>query len=159
MRHPIAVVLILSLGYSAFAQDKSAVVDGNRRLNMGKPASTDCYGDSLPEAALARFGTVRLRQETPIFSLAFSADGKLLASGGGNNEPGFGGLGGSTTGYGSVHLWDATTGKERKRFLGHQGIIRSLSFSPDSKLLASAGDDGCLYIWQVSTGKELCQLP
>jgi WD40 repeat protein len=30
----------------------------------------------------------------------------------------------------------------------HNGIVRGLAFQPNSLLLASAGDDGCLYLWE-----------
>ena len=37
---------------------------------------------------------------------------------------------------------------------GHAGIIGSLAFSPDSRILASASTDGSVRLWEVLTGKE-----
>jgi WD40 repeat protein len=61
----------------------------------------DSQGDPLPEGALARYGCVRLRHGGEIYLLSFSADGKKLASFGGDQ---------------TLRLWDATTGKELGRF-------------------------------------------
>src|SRR5437764_10337086 len=71
-----------------------------------------------------------------ISGLAFSPDGKLLATGGGDKI---------------VCLWDVTTGKEVRRLGGLQGFVRKLVFSPNGKLLASAGDDQGVILWDVAT--------
>jgi WD40 repeat protein len=109
-----------------------------------KGARVDAFGDPLPPGAVRRIGTVRLRQPSEVCSVAFSPDGKLLATGGR---------------YDGVRLWDASTGKAL-HFLparGAQGIF-GLAFSPDSKTLVSSGTDGALEAWDVATGKRASRL-
>ncbi|MEH2052311.1 nSTAND1 domain-containing NTPase [Nostoc sp.] len=72
-------------------------------------------------------------------SIAWSHDGKMLASGAGN---------------GTIKLWNQD-GKEL-RTLKHNNItVNSVSFSPNDKILASAGDDGTIKLWKTVDGKEL----
>src|SRR3954471_7193777 len=69
-----------------------------------KVVRTDRYGDPLPDGAVARLGTVRWRQAGTLSCVAFSADGKILASGSRD---------------GQVYLWEVATGKELRRLTGH----------------------------------------
>jgi WD40 repeat protein len=56
----------------------------------------------------------------------------------------------------TVKFWDLATGKEEKRFEGHQDFISRLAFSPDGTLLASASTQGNeLKLWNIETGKLL----
>ena len=60
----------------------------------------------------------------------------------------------------STHLWDVATGKQKKRFTGHntQGIpggVTEVAFSPDGKTLAGGSWDPTIRLWDVSTGKLL----
>ena len=72
-------------------------------------------------------------------SVAFSPDGKTLASGGGDNV---------------IHLWDIGTGKRKMTLTGHTHWGFSLAFSPDGKTLASGSVDSNIRLWDPHTGKH-----
>jgi WD40 repeat protein len=80
-----------------------------------------------------------------VLALAFSADGKTLATGGGVPSR-----------DGELVLWDAETGKPRKTISpSHSDSIYDLEFSPDGTLLASAGADRFARVFDVAAGKLL----
>jgi HEAT repeat protein len=79
-----------------------------------------------------------------IFSLAFSADGKQLLSGGPDQV---------------VRLWDVASGRLLKQMLGHTNSINQVVFSPDGKRALSAGSDLTARLWDLQTGNEIRQGP
>jgi outer membrane protein assembly factor BamB len=86
-----------------------------------------------------------------VCSVAFSLDGKLVASAGGSEfRPARNG--GMTSGQ--VKLWDRAGGKELGPLTGHTSKVFSAAFSPDSKTLATGSADRTVRLWDVSTGKE-----
>lgn len=102
-----------------------------------KSDRSDCYGDPLPQGAIARMGTIRLR-DYAISQVAFSPDGKLLAS---------------CSWGGRLRVWDMATGKEMHVFAAHQDYYGSFAFAPDGKTLVARGTDRMIRFWDLATGK------
>lgn len=94
--------------------------------------------------------TVALDAHLPgMYTLAFSADGKVLATGSGA-VPGQ---------VAAVRLWDTTTGKEIRPFAAHPGAATTIAVSADGKLLASCSTtERVVRIWDVASGREVRQL-
>jgi WD40 repeat protein len=50
---------------------------------------------------------------------------------------------------GTIRLIEINSGKVRVEFKGHREGVHDLAFSPDSKTLASGGEDNVVYLWNV----------
>jgi WD40 repeat protein len=73
-----------------------------------------------------------------VLCLAFSPNGKTLASGGSDKV---------------VKLWDVTTGKQTAAFRGHKEVVLSVAFGPDGRALASCGYESTIRLWDTINGK------
>jgi WD40 repeat protein len=125
----------------------------------------DLQGDPLPEGAIARLGTTRMRHGEPVGLVKFMQDGKSLLT---------------LAGDGFVRVWDSATGKELRRFRiipeqnvenmmmgGGWGMVgggmvffrqmnlQGMAISPDGGVLSVVGYDGSLHLWDTIAGKEL----
>lgn len=78
-----------------------------------------------------------------VWSLAFSSDGKYLVTG----SQGTGNFGPRQP---EIKLWDVSTGKEILVLTGHTQDVKSVSLSPDSKLLASGSSDKTIKLWYLN---------
>jgi WD40 repeat protein/serine/threonine protein kinase len=58
----------------------------------------------------------------------------------------------------SAGVWDALTGKLRYE-LGHKGLCHDVQFSPDGRLVSTAGWDNRVCVWELATGERLASLP
>ena len=79
------------------------------------------------------------QQRSPMRSVAWSGDGRLLATGCQSGE---------------CQLWDAPGGQPIRTMKASGAALVDLSFSPDSRRLASAGADNLVRLWDVGTGEE-----
>jgi len=89
-----------------------------------------------------RLGTSRYQPGDIVHSLAFSADGKSLVSGGRD-----------------VRVWDTATGRERYRFGHDPRAILGFSLAPNGKLITSFGSDSVIHVRDLATGKEVAYFP
>ncbi|GEM_PF-1969297 len=106
---------------------------------LAEEGAVDRNGDPLPRGAVVRMGSTRLRHFDEPRGNVFSPDGKLLASGGGDDF---------------VRIWDPTTGKEVASLPGSGEGTMDVVFSPDGARLFTAGVDKRLRIWDVATWKD-----
>jgi WD40 repeat protein len=60
--------------------------------------------------------------------------------------------------YGNVKLWSAKTGMEIRTLKDPPHRILQVAFSPDSKRLAGALEDGSVCIWDASNGQLVRKL-
>jgi WD40 repeat protein len=80
--------------------------------------------------------------------MAFSADGRLLASSGSGGDEDV-----------TLSVWDVASGIQRASLSGHKGKwgVWALAFSPDGRLLASGGLDG-VRLWDLINGTQRASL-
>src|SRR5207247_5692243 len=69
-----------------------------------------------------------------VMGLAFSPDGRTLAAGDWRN----------------IHLWELTTGQERRRLSGHEGDVSAVAFARGGRTLVSSGGDTTALVWDLT---------
>jgi RNA polymerase sigma factor (sigma-70 family) len=73
-------------------------------------------------------------KDSLVGSMAFSGDGRFLASGCAE----------------AIRVWDVGTGEEVLRLRGHRARVHSLCFAPDGRTLASGLSDSTVLVWDVA---------
>jgi Tol biopolymer transport system component len=144
----------------------------------GAPVVVPATPDIRPEVPVS----------SPVASLKFSPDGKILAVGGyrdmrlveaasGSELAALSGhidyvrsisfspdgtrvaaAGGAPQLFGEIGIWDVQSHRLLKTMQGHKDCIYSIAWSPDGRLLASASYDRMVKLWDAETGKELRNL-
>lgn len=127
--------VILSVKAHATSSERVISPDGSMVAECGR------YGDAVVKLYDAKTNALIRRLEGHpgiIYSVAFSPDGKTVASGGGDR---------------TIRFWDAQTGRLLKTLSGHTLNVTAVAFSRDGARLASASEDDTIKLWNVASGQ------
>jgi WD40 repeat protein len=139
----------------AWSPDSRLIASGNMETRAGVSPSTTDFGFGnlfaftlkLWDVSDPNAGAKELRAMTGhtgrVTAIAFSPDGRLMASGGDDA---------------SIKLWDTATGREVATLTGHTLGVSAIDFSPDGKLIASGSADGSARVWDLQTSQLLVTL-
>ena len=145
---------------------------GRRLVNIGEAAWDRVYeasqaakdlelryraGELLKTLEKKKFSPIRVWEEHRdiVWAVAFSPDGRFLASGGGGQEMN----GNWTEGTDfSIRVWSMKDGSLHKKLDGHKNAITAIAWFPDSSRLADSSSDNTAKIWDVASGTETATL-
>jgi eukaryotic-like serine/threonine-protein kinase len=88
--------------------------------------------------------TLRGGPKHMVHTLAFSPDGRRLASGAAEEN--------------TVKVWDLATGRAIHTFAAHADTVECVAYSPDGQRLASSSADKTVKLWDLAAGRALCTL-
>uniref|UniRef100_A0A7C4QLF4 Serine/threonine protein kinase n=1 Tax=Schlesneria paludicola TaxID=360056 RepID=A0A7C4QLF4_9PLAN len=133
---------IAQIGLAAAKIDENAFDTARELLLRCKPELRHWEWGRLMHLCSQSSRTFKAEPPAPLDALAISPDGNWFATGGWD---------------GAARIWNRETGEVR-HVLQHGGLyVHSVAFSPDSRLLATGGDDpqGYVQVWDVATGRRL----
>jgi WD40 repeat protein len=137
-------------GYDSFPEiivdSTSLVVESDetnnlyfRALDLPTPRP-DCASTPTPEIALQKAEIVLEGHSAGVLSVAFSPDGKTIASGSVDD---------------TLRLWSVSQNRLIRTMQGHPFPVGEIKFSPNGVNLFTGSSDGIIRVWQVSSGSML----
>ncbi|THH17761.1 hypothetical protein EW146_g3118 [Bondarzewia mesenterica] len=141
-RRCIKAIVVLASSYREDVRDAMFQVHLHRDLHHLS------FPDNSPDDNLRRLAITELKRrwplhiakefrDNPVYSIAFSPDGKLIASGSWDK---------------AVRVWAAETGEITAALTGHNDDVFSVAFSPDGKRIVSGSRDHTVRVWDAKTG-------
>ena len=128
--------------FSTKADSEKPSIESTQQNNVNDEVETNLSAGELITPENANQITLLDRFDTgnPAISVAFSPNGRILATGG----------------EGIVILWDTDSGKSLQTLEVPSNHIHSLAFSPDGQMLAAGGNDGnAIRLWDSNSWEEL----
>ncbi|HEU4478873.1 MAG TPA: PQQ-binding-like beta-propeller repeat protein [Pyrinomonadaceae bacterium] len=130
----LVIALFLLIGLTACASHSSEA-----QSNAVPPAPAN----EIPAPTGQPRLIIQMGHDNAVNGIAFSPDGKLIATAGGER---------------TVKLWDSATGTELRSLVGHYDAVFAVAFSPNGKTIASGSYDGTVKLWDAASGIEIRSL-
>ena len=134
------------------APDGESVVSAafsNRPVDAGvRPQLHIWSGDSETRITRRQLDLSDYPTQWGITCVAFSPDGKLIATGGSK-------LHGSDE---TLRIWNAETGEQLRAIKAHGRTVLDVTFSPDGDRVVSASEDKSIAVWDINSGRRLLRI-
>ncbi len=150
----LGVACALTAATAAFVERQTAPAPTGIALAKQDNASPkavrklDRYGDPLPDRAVARLGTTRYRQDSPIYRIAYTPDGRHFLTDGRDSI---------------LRVWDAATGRIIRRIDPDVGAMADFAITSRGHLVMAMGTTlepgrGLVYhvtMTEIATGRPV----